>query len=633
MLTYAGLLVPVALVDAAGNAQGRQVVDVLNLDGTDATVYTDAARTPLTGSVASDPTGNVSGVYAEPGVYRLRFSVLGVSYEVQSVASIDPREITDLHTLVTGTTSNVTAETAARTAADLAEQSARVAADAAEAASRAAAVSSNAAGDAAEATARTNADTAEAAARAAADAAEAASRATADGNEVTARAAAVSAEASARTAADAAINASLALKLDATVAAAAYSPIAQVAPGVKLYNPKGLRRWEAALGDAINSYASIACFGDSISVGIGADNLSGQTTANDATYYKDQGWIGQLRRLFAITYADPGEGFVFIGSLDIVPRTTYTGTAAGYGGAGPMENGLRITANATPGTATIDLGTCTEVDFWTWDGGGGVCSVQIDGASTGFSLDGGASGANTFNAGNASSTGTTYTKHTITGLTLGTHTLKFTGATGSVGLYVAAVSARKIATGVRVHRIAKSGATTPNMLGLDSGYISNVPAQQRQLATIGVVPTAHLVIIALGVNDFGAQNATATTNAQPGTTPTTYKANLQAAVDQAVAAGACVLLLGEPRQNAVSYPSPMTYTEQDYQDKAKEIALATDHCAYIDVNDLWGSNVLGQQLDFYATNSVHPKRKGHGSIARLVHKVLTTSFGFNAPTT
>lgn len=138
-------------------------------------------------------------------------------------------------TALTGsTTSGLSAESAARAAADAAEISARTAADtaeitaraaavAAEAATRAAADSQDVTDDAAEVAARAAADTAEATARAAADSAEAAARAaldareaadnaaraTAIGDETAARIAAVSAEASARSAADSALNGSI----------------------------------------------------------------------------------------------------------------------------------------------------------------------------------------------------------------------------------------------------------------------------------------------------------------------------------------------------------------------------------------------------------------------------------------
>lgn len=95
MLTYAGLLLPVALVDSAGNAQPRLVAQVRNLDGTAADVYADPDRTPLTGAVASDDAGNLQGFYAEPGVYLITFSLFGEDYTAHTLAAIDPRELTE----------------------------------------------------------------------------------------------------------------------------------------------------------------------------------------------------------------------------------------------------------------------------------------------------------------------------------------------------------------------------------------------------------------------------------------------------------------------------------------------------------------------------------------------------------
>lgn len=115
------------------------------------------------------------------------------------------------------------AETSARSAADIAESTARAAADAAELAARVAADATDDTDDAAEVTARQAAVTAEATARAAADVAEAALRASLDareaannaaqataiGDETAARAAAITAEAAARVAADNALQGTL----------------------------------------------------------------------------------------------------------------------------------------------------------------------------------------------------------------------------------------------------------------------------------------------------------------------------------------------------------------------------------------------------------------------------------------
>jgi lysophospholipase L1-like esterase len=177
--------------------------------------------------------------------------------------------------------------------------------------------------------------------------------------------------------------------------------------------------------------------------------------------------------------------------------------------------------------------------------------------------------------------------------------------------------------------MAKPGDTSNNLLAKDSLSYSNVGAQNRSLLGLGKTPATDLVIIAIGTNDHGAQATTdITANAQPGTIPDTYEANIRALANQAVSAGASVLLLAEGRR-----PNPTgTYSEQEYWDRMKKIALDTDHVSFMDINDVWGSNTLGNQLGYYTASSVHPTLKGHGSMARIVYNALARPFGFNSPT-
>lgn len=386
----------------------------------------------------------------------------------------------------------------------------------------------------------------------------------------------------------------------------------QVAPGVKLYNARGLRRWHVAEANARFNVANIVAIGDSISVGVGAD---GQPNGTPGTAYDDtvrpRGWVGHLRSHFADKYGNTGPGWISAPDNGLRVTLANGALSATYG---PREQGFRITGATHTATITTSE-TFTGIEFWTWDGGSGTFNVTIDGGAP-----------QSFNAGTGNINLRTWTKHTISGLSDATHTVVFGNPSASA--FFAGVNAYRQTTGVRVHRMAKSGDTTNNVLGLDSINNANTEAKARSLAAIGLVPAANLVIVALGVNDHGNQASTdTTTQAQPGTTPDQYEANMRAIANQAVAAGAAVLLLGEPRR-----PAPTgAYTEQDYWDRAKKIAQDTDHVAFLDINDVWGSNTLGNQLGLYTASSVHPTIAGHASMARTVFAALTQPLGFNAP--
>ena len=386
-------------------------------------------------------------------------------------------------------------------------------------------------------------------------------------------------------------------------------------------NPNGLRRWRAALANAYYSPASIVAMGDSITNGVGSDGSSSSTVGGNATYIW-RGWAGILRQLFAQTYGYPGEGFMR--ANDLGGRVVWAGGAVLNQSTGSYEQASRL--NGAGQTATYTLPVCDQIDFYTWDGGSGTVSYQIDG---GASVN--------FSAGSNNSSALTWTKTSITGLMPDAHTIQFNGAAGCT-LYVSAVAALKSVTcpdgvsriaGVQVHRNAVAGNTTANLVGLDSALNGNSAGQTRMITaaakTLGASQNTgpDLIIIPLGVNDYQQQNNLSPTQVQPGTTPTTYAQNLRTFITTVLAASSntCILLVGEPRSYAP--PSPETYAEAQYYAQAKAIAASTDHVAFLDVGALWGAWTAGNAYGLYTTNSVHPSQKGHADMARIIYNALT----------
>ena len=84
-------------------------------------------------------------------------------------------------------------------------------------------------------------------------------------------------------------------------------------PIPRLIRPTGLRRWRAALGDAqfcAIKQPVISCVGDSITQGAYANNAT-SAISSQFPYFRERGWVAQLRALFAKVYGDPGEGFIY----------------------------------------------------------------------------------------------------------------------------------------------------------------------------------------------------------------------------------------------------------------------------------------------------------------------------------
>jgi len=383
----------------------------------------------------------------------------------------------------------------------------------------------------------------------------------------------------------------------------------QLAPGLHVTNPRGLRRWHAALGDARLGLARATVIGDSITYGTGGD---GTGSGDNPTLFRTTSWAAQMRALFAREFDDPGEGFQFRydGSW------TFAGGALSHVSTAPYSGGGRVTA--TGQTITVAFARATTVNFWTWDGGNGTGQYAIDGGA-----------AVTFSNGSGNTGVETWTKHTISGLTDGPHTVVFS-VPAAANLYLSSVEGRIGDRGVQVNRLGRPGNTTNNLVGKDSGIAGNASGESRVKKAWDIIHDADVYVIALGTNDYGRQNSRDTlAEQQPGTSPTEYRANLQTMVDLFASRGKCTLLVGEPRTPNVV--NPQTWEQELYWDAMRGIAESTDHCAFVDIGEVWGSAANGLELGLYPVSAtVHPSRAGHGSMAQIVHSVLRTPLGVNS---
>lgn len=382
------------------------------------------------------------------------------------------------------------------------------------------------------------------------------------------------------------------------------TPFYAVAAADEVYNANKLNRWFAALGDAQYGVASIAVVGDSIATGAYSNNVAAQYTAADEPIFATRGWVGLLRGLFAAQYGDPGEGMI----LNSDKRVTYSGGAASNTTAlGFHANGTQLSSGSAA-TVTVTLPACVAFDILMWTPYGASASFT-------YTVDGGAP----ITAAASPATQNTAYAIPVTGLANATHTLVVNAPAsgGSTFWYGVKVKSAQ-STGVQVHRLAKSGAKTPDALNIGAtdsfAGTGAVPARtyKNMLGPVGA--NADLVVIALGSNDaaLNSQNVT----------PAMYKANLQSIITYITGTlNKCVLLYSDPRRPV---PNGFPYAENDYYAAMKQLSDENNHVAYLDVLQSFGTYEQASTTDInrYA-DLVHPNRRGHGLIARTIHRALT----------
>jgi lysophospholipase L1-like esterase len=153
-----------------------------------------------------------------------------------------------------------------------------------------------------------------------------------------------------------------------------------------------------------------------------------------------------------------------------------------------------------------------------------------------------------------------------------------------------------------------------------SAAATNTNASRGAYIGAGTTITPDLWIIPIGHNDWQNQNH--------GTYPvslSTFKTQMQRIIDTLVAAGGCVLLVGEPKSNNVN-PTPNTYPDSDYWLALQQLASANDHVAAMQINRAWGTNAQAQALGLLSSaGGVHPIKKGSADMARLIFDVLVTA--------
>jgi len=387
--------------------------------------------------------------------------------------------------------------------------------------------------------------------------------------------------------------------------------------GVPVTNPFGLRRWRASLADALSTDAPIVCVGDSHTFG---ENANGSLTANPGDNAVDSvlGWVGQLRTLFALTYGAAGEGFWFTnpakeGRVVNSGGSTFSGPGQA---AGPMRQNFRLQTGNTL-TMTVPTGATRLV----------VVQANLAGnVSSSWSL-------NAVGQGSISSLTGTGIPIVTTLAVVGGQPVVITGPASNADTFQAFAWRTAQTSGVPIHREGVGGNTQPNMRGgVYSGQLgttdgSSFCTNAEQLARVQShylwAGARGLVVMYTGTNEQSLQN---TAGIDGLVTPAIMQASVQFAVTQIVSDGWCALLIGPPPSASELLGA---FPLSSYSASLQAIAATTDHCAFIDVADLWGGDdsadkLLTSNAGLRDPGSSHPSRAGYGDIARNVYRVLNS---------
>ena len=387
-----------------------------------------------------------------------------------------------------------------------------------------------------------------------------------------------------------------------------------------LYNPQSLRRWRASLGGALLGTVPVVCVGDSITAGQGGDGNTGSySNVPDNT----DGWAGQLRTLWGNELASAaGEGFWFSDDS----RVTVAGSPTQNSWACvPLRHGYRLIGSTQTLQVTVPAGVT-------------VCSVIQANQNAAFSAGG--TGLADVSAiysqtGSHTVTNQAIASLTNTGRAVVTDIACAAGDTitvkgpASAQSYIVGFVMKTGSPGVLVHRIGQPGYVSGDLLGgQTSGVLTQAASATFQLDACRAVydwaGTQGLVIVSFEVNDQAGQ---AGTGAAGGVTLALYTAWMEQFCNQAVADGWCCLILGEPR-NPNAYAGGAS--EDQYYAAVKAFALATDHVAFLDTGELWGSAAAAQALGLAVNTSVHPTQAGHGDMARMVWHAVGATAGISA---
>lgn len=401
--------------------------------------------------------------------------------------------------------------------------------------------------------------------------------------------------------------------MDASFGSASSGSKSASPSGFVVTNPGGLARFRAALADADSVVPHINVAGHSIVFGQWSNNTGTETEA----IADSVSFAGRLRTNLARTFLANEAGF--LNSDMITSSTGYTQTTSLAGCAGFARY---IGANAVAGTNKVrfTLPVCTNYEIHYFETNGS----QGGSATAGFKYITDGSGVYATDTGIATTVAyaATIEQHkviTVTGLSNATHTVDIYQTASSGNVIILGIRYYS-ASGVSVAKFGRPGWTSGDVLGNSGASGQNNASALQQARIIKGYSTASpaLVILMIVRNDWVLQGSQSCT-------PAVTSANLDLIINAVVAAGACVLIIGDP-DDPVNVSNPTQYganTYAQYKAVAKAKAVAGSNICYVDIADSWSNYTAANTAGFMANSSVHPGRKGHGDIGRAITRLIT----------
>lgn len=351
-------------------------------------------------------------------------------------------------------------------------------------------------------------------------------------------------------------------------------------------NP-ALQTFLAALADRDNNPVNIVCLGDSMTEGQGA------------TAFGTKRWVDRLRlsmrARYPVTGVVGGVGFIAPGtgmsgvSAGIWPCVGSNGSAESYntGGAGPKCKVWRIQNDSSYKAYTWTV-TGTSVDLMFQRGtSGGTIKWSVDGGATT----------------NQSTAGTT-ADGTMVRCSLGTsgsHTFKIEYVSGTSYIDGIIVYDGDETAGIRIHEVGHGGFSA-------NEYVSSTQTWATSVAAM----TPHLIILALGINDWGELRTAAQ-----------FKTDIQTMIT--LLRSTCTT---DPSFLLMSYSTPNAspYTGFEAFAQACEDIAASDTGVCTLNQALRLPVVSGDTLSLFS-DSTHFSDKGHAMCADGVLPIIAPSQG------
>jgi len=372
-------------------------------------------------------------------------------------------------------------------------------------------------------------------------------------------------------------------------------------PSGSSYGNGALAQWFSALANRNTQPATLMFWGASIAEGQGSSTVDGRWT-NQA--------LNALRSAYPVSGVTGGFGYIpaFYGTYGPDSQWSTDPTLSGnaFQNTAPEDGGLTLGNGAGLGERTVTLNSGGS-DTFNADGssidimynyGSGSFSYRVDSGST---VTVSASGSASSKPCSSSSIATCSTHVSFS--SVGSHTVRITGVSGSVVLEGIMTYNGDETKGIHEYEGAQSGADSVEFA-----------SQATHMAQIAASVNTDLVIIAIANNDYDFSSAT----------PTQTAANIKAMVSAIRAAGTAV---GHVPSIAITHiidvaggNNSLGYPYSAYAAAVKSVATSDPTLGFLDLSFGCTDGIPCALTSSY--DNTHPNDAGQAKLATLLEQYL-----------